>query len=282
MKKIEALGIPNHILDESVFYEVNDDQDKVNELIFTHEFIEDFIKNNGCDELKNKKIKYKFINYGDMELVYVIKTEDGKYYTMLVNQPSTNKELIKEEYNNLNKLSKNDVVIKPLYYFENNAKALYLTPYIYQARCISARSDFGIYVPEPEYHFEHFDDNVKSIVNKVMIANIVRLYNEKENLGICDVRFTGGDFILEKEWSDEKVTIDNTIKRMKLISARSLKKIPFDKYISLLKKELTLVSYYKNKKDRNNNILISQKQRLPMYKDEIEEGISLGLKLKQN
>ena len=139
-----------------------------------------------------------------------------------------------------------------------------------------------MYVPEPEYHFEIFDDNVRSIVNKVMIANIVKLYNENENLGICDVRFTGGDFILEKEWSYEDITIDNTIKRMKLVAARNLKQIPFDKYISLLKKELTLVSYYRDKKDRNDNILISQKQRLPMYKDEIDEGISLGLKLRKN
>lgn len=280
MKKIEALGIPNNILNESVFYDVNIDQDKLNELIYTQNFIQDFIQKNDFKELKNKKFKYKFINYGDMELVYVIKTEEGKYYTMLINQPSVDKFKVRNEYNNLNKLSKNDVVIKPLYYFENEYKSLYLTPYMYQARCISTRSDFGIYVPEPEYHFEIFDDNVRSIVNKVMIANIIKLYNEKENLGICDVRFTGGDFILEKEWSNEKVTIDNTIKRMKLVAARDLKKIPFDEYINLLKKELTLVSYYKNKKDRNNNILISQKQRLPMNKDEIEEGISLGLKLR--
>ena len=199
---------------------------------------------------------------------------------MLINQPSVDKSKVKEEYNNLNKLSKDKIVVKPLYYFESNDKALYITPYIYQARCISARSDFGIYVPEPEYHFEVFDDNVRSIVNKVMIANIVKLYNSKENLGLCDVRFTGGDFILEKEWSNEPITIDNTIKRMKLIAARDLKKIPFDEYISLLKKELTLVSYYSDRNYRDNSILISQKQRLPMYKDEIEEGISLGLKLR--
>ena len=275
----EKLGIGHY---GSLFLDVNHEQDKENELIFIQNFILDFIQKNDFSELKNKKYDYEFINYGDTELVFVIKTEDSKYYTMLINQPSTKKDIVKNEYNNLNKFSKsNKFVIKPLYYFEKGDKALYLTPYIYQARCIASKNNnFGLYVPEPIYHFTEFNDHERKIVNAAMIANVIKLYNEKESLGLCDIKFGGGDFILEKEWDNESKNIDNTLKRMKLIAARNQIKISFEDYLNLLRKELVQRTYYYNKKDRDKNILLNLKARLPMTKEEIEEGIALGLKLR--
>ena len=283
MKKSEPLGIEDYAISGFYYYNVNYNQSKVNEYVLTHDFIDDFISNNDFKELKNKKYKYKFINYGEDALVFVIKTEDGKYYTMLINQPSTKKGFLKEEYNNLIKLSYSDKVIKPLYYYENNDKELYITPYIYQARCISSYNNkYGIYVPEPNYHFESFNKDERRIVNTSMIANIIKLYNKEENLGIGDIKFTSGDFILQKEWSNEIVTLDSTLRNMKLITARKFVNIPIDKYIDILKKELTMITYYKNKYQKDDSILISQKLKVPMNKEEIEEGISLGLKLREN
>ena len=275
----EKLGIDIY---SELFLDVNDDQDKTNELIFTQNFILDFIQNNNFKELRNKKYDYRFINYGDTELVFVIKTEEGKYYTMLINQPSTKKELVKDEYYNLSKLSKtNNFVIKPLYYFEKDDKSLYITPYVYQARCIASSSKgFGAYVPEPVYHFREFDEEERKIINKVMVANIVKLYNEKESLGLSDIKFGGGDFILEKEYDNESKTIDNTLKRMKLIAARSQIKISFEDYLNLLRKELVMRTYYSNKKYRDKNVLLNLKSRAPMTKEEVEEGIALGLKIR--
>ena len=282
MVKKEALGIGNLYNNAFICLDVNENQDKTNELIFTQNFIEDFIHCNNFAEFKNKKYDYDFINYGDTELVFVIKTEEGKYYTMLVNQPSTKKKIVKNEYDNLNRLSKiNNFVIKPLYYYEKADKALYLTPYIYQARCIaSSRDNFGVYVPEPLYHYREFDEEERKIINSVMVANIIRLYDEKESLGVSDIKFGGGDFVLEKEYDNEPKTIDNTLKRMKLIAARNRIKISFNDYLNLLRKELIQRTYYYNKKDRDNNILLNLKARVPMIKDEIEEGIALGLKLR--
>ena len=282
MKKKEPLGIGNLYNNAFICLDVTDEQDKTNELIYIQNFIEEFIHDNDFSELKNKKYDYDFINYGDTELVFVIKTEEGKYYTMIVNQPSTGKALVKDEYNNLNKLSKtNNFVIKPFYYFESGDKALYLTPYIYQARCIASKYDnFGVYVPEPVYHFKEFGEDERKLINSVMIANIVKLYDERESLGLSDIKFGGGDFILDKKWDNESKNISNTLNRMKLIAARNRIKISFNDYLNLLRKELIQRTYYYNKKDRDNNILLNLKARVPMTKNEVEEGIALGLKLR--
>lgn len=117
---------------------------------------------------------------------------------------------------------------------------------------------------------------------KTMIANLILLYNQDENLGLASCKIGGGDFILEKEYDKEPHTIENTMKRMHLIVARELISIDFKSYIQLLKNEFNQITYYKKMKEKNpNNILINQKNRIPMPKEAIEDGIQLGLKLKR-
>lgn len=256
-------------------------QDKENELIFTNNFLLDFIFENEFDEIKGKMVSIDFINYGDTELVYVIKTDDGKYYTLLVGQPSTELGQIKEEYNNLLELSKNnDSIIKPLYYFTNNEKEAFVTPYIYQARCIASKHDeYGIYVPEPEYDFKKLNDEEDKLIKSCMIANLIKAHDGKK--GIVEARIGGGDFILKKEFNAFPQTIESTLKNMKLTAARSLKEISLEDYINLLREELTKITYYRNLKERDNSIIINQKNRASMTNEEIEDGIALGLKLRE-
>lgn len=108
------------------------------------------------------------------------------------------------------------------------------------------------------------------------------LYNQEENLGLASCKIGGGDFILEKEYDKEPRTIENTLKRMHLIAARELISIDFDSYIHLLEKEFAQTTYYKKIEDKNPNILINHKNRIPMSKKAIEDGIQLGLKLKNS
>ena len=114
-----------------------------------------------------------------------------------------------------------------------------------------------------------------------MVANIVSLYDEKENLGLACCKIGGGDFILEKEYDLETHTIESTLKRMHLIAARKRIKIEFKEYLELLRSELAKKTYYQNLEEKDPNIIINQKNRIPMTREAIEDGISLGLKLKR-
>ena len=276
---IENLGIQEN---DYRFIQVNEDQDKENEAIFINNLICDFKRDNNFEPLKGKDFKVKFINYGDTELVYVIKSEDGKYYTMLIGQPKNELGTVKEEYDNLTKLSKtNDFVMNPEYYYTNGEKELFITPYIYQARCIAGKnSKYGMYVPEPDYRFVPFTEDEEYMINKCMVANLVRAH--ENNKGIIETRLGGGDFILKKEYSAFPQTTETVLKNMKLTSVRKLMDIELKDYLKLLRKELTKITYYNNLQSRDDSIIINQKNRVSMSSDSIEDGISLGLELKNN
>ena len=66
---------------------------------------------------------------------------------------------------------------------------------------------------------------------------------------------------------------------MKLIAARHLINVSLNQYIELIKKEFLLRTYYENINDRDKSILINHKSRLPMQKEEIEQGIQLRIKV---
>lgn len=277
----ENLGI----LDNGFLYHiVNDYQDKATEFMITDNFIVNelipILKNNNIN-INYDKLKVKFINYGDTELVYVI--SDGiNRYTMLVGQPITKYNEIKEEYDNLQKLgSKHIEVIKPISYLKGKKREAYITPYLKQARCIATTSNgWGYYIPEPIYRFELFNDNDKSLVTQAMVATLVKLYDEKNEQGICNCKLGGGDFILNKKWDNIDHNIYNTLNNLKLISARKMYLTTLKDYINILSHELTKVTYYKDIKDKNT--IINCKNRYVITTKDIEEGIELGLKLRKH
>lgn len=227
---------------------------------------------------------FEFINYGDTEQVYVL--DDGiTKKTLLIGQPRLEKGIVKEEYYNLKKLGERypNLVITPSHYLSNEYREAYLTNYIYQARCIASQtSGYGVYIPEPYYHFENFTEEDSYQICKVIIANLIRLYDVDKNLGLAECKIGGGDFILEKEYDNEPHTEINTLKRMHLIAARKLINIELKEYIKLIKKEFRLVTYYRDIQEKNQSIIINDKNRIAMTRESIEDGIKLGLKLQES
>lgn len=263
-----------------IYHIISDNQDRLIEFEKTNKFLNDLIKNNP-NYFNNSNIE--FINYGDTELVYVI-DENGFKRTLLVGQPNTSFGEVKTEYNNLIKLhfEHPDLIICPIAYFYNDDREAYLTPYIYQARCIASQDiGYGSYIPDPYYHFEKYNEDDEYLITSVMVANLVKLYNDKEQLGLASCKLGGGDFILEKEYDNEPHTIENTFKSMHLIAARKLIKIDFKDYLNLLRTELIKKTYYKNIVEKDYNIIINLKNRIPIKEEAVENGITLGLKLRK-
>ncbi len=275
----EKLGIPDN---GYIYHKVSENQNRGDEFLKTEEFLNWVVVNHPGEF--DDVFKINFINYGDTELVYVI-DESGYKRTLLVGQPDVEFGTVKKEYENLNKLAKRNpnLVVCPTNYFSKGDREAFLTPYIHQARCIaSSELGYGAYVPDPSYYFLVYSEDDEYTVCKAMIANLILLYNQDENLGLASCKIGGGDFILEKEYDSESHTIENTLKRMHLIAARELIKIDFNSYVHLLRNEFNRRTYYKKIKERDPNILINHKNRIPMSREAIEDGIQLGLKLKKD
>lgn len=274
----ENLGIP----DSSYFYHlVNEKQERNIETNKTEIFL-DWLLDNYPGEFTGDT-KFKFINYGDTELVYVVDDFDFKK-TLLVGQPNTRFGTVKIEYDNLQKLYKQNpsLVVCPTKYFTNKDREAYLTPYFHQARCIATQEiGWGAYIPDPSYHFKRYSEEDEYVVCVAIIANLLTLYNEQEKLGLASCKIGGGDFILEKEWDKELHTIDNTLYRMHLIAARELINIEFWDYVNLIKDEFTKRTYYQDISKKDPNILVNVKNRELMKKEAIEDGVALGLKLRK-
>lgn len=269
----EALGIPNF---GPWYLNMTEDQDIIEEMIKLKSFIASFIKSNTSDELKGDTIDIQFINYGKTQLVFVVTIDNSKQYTLLVNQPATIYGVGKKEYNNLNILNQVDpnLVIKPIEYYENDNHELYMTPYYHQARCVGVEStDWGIWVPEPSYHFENFDNDQRRVINTSMIAMLIKLYDDINKKGLSKCRLDGGDFMLLKGYENNEISFDNIIKHLKLIAARELVSISLDDYINRIRIELA-------NKEESNLIVIGKKLRQPFTEEEIETGIEMGLALR--
>lgn len=270
----EALGIPNF---GPWYLNMTEDQDIIEEMIKLKSFIASFIKNNTSDELKGDTIDIQFINYGKTQLVFVVTIDNSKQYTLLVNQPATIYGVGKKEYNNLNILNQVDsnLVIKPIEYYENDNHELYMTPYYHQARCVGVEStDWGMWVPEPSYHFENFDNDQRRVINTSMIAMLIKLYDDINKKGLSKCRLDGGDFMLLKGFENDKISFDNLSNYLKLIAARELITISLDDYINRIKLELS-----DNSKD-DELIILGKKLRSPFSMQEIDDGIEMGLSLR--
>jgi len=276
----EKLGIPSN---GTIYHKLKPSQNLLVESLKTNNFLSSVLKG-FCDQenIDKELCKLAFINYGDTQLVYVLSTPEIQY-AVLVGQPATRFGIVKDEYINLLELSdKNErYIATPKTYAKGKDREMYIAPYYKQARCVASdESGWGVYIPEPHYRFENFSEHQRKTVNISMIALLVKMYDDENKKGIADCRVGGGDFILEKEWSDEPPSFSNTVNRMKLISARKFIKIEFTEYLKLLSKEFLLNTYYSDDKKRNPLILINIKNRQPMTIEEIQKGIALGIKLR--
>ena len=275
----ELLGIPQtnylyHILDEN--------QNRDIETQKTTDFL-NFLINKYPEDFPENTVIY-FINYGDTEQVYVINNiKKNIKQTLLIGQPLVKYGEIKLEYENLQKLFSKygNLIIKPIKYFTNNIKEGFLTPYLYQARCIACDDNlgYGVYKPDPYYDFFPYNEKDQYIICKCIIAYLIFLYNDGKGLG--GTKIGGGDFIIEKEYDNEEHNVENALKRMHLTAARFFIDVSLEKYIELIKNEFVKRTYYKNLKDRNKDILINWKSRCGMPVDAVEDGVKLGLELRK-
>ena len=268
--------------DGYVYHILQKGQNKDQEFLKTQNFLNWVI--NDHPDLFSKSAKVKFINYGDTQLVYVI-DDQGYKRTLLVGQPQVKLKTVKTEYENLLKLYQinPDLVVCPTNYFCNGQREAYLTPYIYQARCIaSSHYGYGSYVLEPTYHFKKYSVDDAYMICKIIIANLISLYNTEQQLGIASCKIGGGDFILEKGYDQIPHTTQNTLNNIHLIAAREFIKCDSIEYINLLKIEFSQVTYYNDISLKDPNILINHKNRFAMSNEAIEDGIRLGLILKGN
>ena len=270
----DSLGIPNF---GPWYVRALPGQKILEELRSMSEFIKWVISSSDIPEFDSDNIVVQFINYGDTQLVFVVTVDDSKQYTLLVNQPKTKYGAGKAEFNNLNKLNQADtkLVIKPMYYFEKNNHELYITPYCHQARCVGVETtEWGIWVPEPYYHFEVFKENDRKVINSTMIAMLIKLYDEENSTAIAKCKLDGGDFMLLKGFENEEISFDSITKYIKLIAARELITISLDDYINRIRIELL-------NQEESEPIITGRKLRQSFTREEIELGIEMGLKLRE-
>lgn len=269
----EQLGIPDS---DYSYHILNSNQSRQEEVSITRSFLQDI-----STSIPSSTIE--FINYGDTELVYVIKKPDT-IDTLLVGQPSTPLGTVKLEYDNLRHLSTKNpsIIVTPTTYISNGKREAYITPYIKQARRIATYDDtYGAYIPEPYYRYEPYKEQDEYLVSMAIVANLIRLYDYDKKLALAECKIGGGDFIIEKEYDTEPHTEETILRRMKLIAARKLINIELKDYIELLRKELSKRTYYRSLSERDNSILVNIKNRVPMSKEAIEDGIKLGLSLRK-
>lgn len=263
------------------YIETNSNQDKYTEYKkienLLHKYMEHFAKRN---KTPISNLELTFINYGKTEIVYILKNNSNNYIeTLLVKQPKEKFGTVKKEYENLKLLAKKDQkVIDPIDYFCDKDQELYVTPYINQARCVASYNTWGMYVPEPYYRFVPFTKEQESIVNTCVIAKIISLYDLEKGTGISNCKLGGGDFMLEKGWENEELSISNTLNSLYLIAARSTIKCSLPTYLDIIRDEFSKATI--NKKEKN--LLLNLRGRVPMNKDDIELGIELGTKLLKN
>ena len=239
INKNDSLGIPNY---GPWYLETLPNQDKYEEFIKIYRYIIQASNSNKIGEFQGKNKRLEFINYGRTQLVFVLTIDEKRQYTLLVNQPATTFGAGKEEFDNLRKLSKDNRqnVISPLYYLSDKDKELYVTPYHYQSRCIGVESkDWGMWIPEPNYHFENFTDEQKRIINSSMVALLVKLYDEKTKRGLSKCRLDGGDFMIEKGFENKEINHKNILENLNLIAARKLIPMEFEEYVNRIRQELS-------------------------------------------
>ena len=250
------LGIPTEY--EMSCIKNRDNVSPSQEFFETSVFLRDFFDNS--DFMKYRKnYDLKFINWGDTELVYALKNNE-EMFALVVGQPTTPYGTVKKEYDNLKEFGKKNPqnIVTPIDYYFNDklGKELFVAPYIYQARCISnVDGKWGMYVPEPEYHFQEFSKEESSKILPCIIARLVSLYDKENNIGIASCQTISGDFILDKKIDEEDFSITNILKYLKLISIRDTTSVSLQDYINIVKREFSNLP-------QNSNIINSKSEAI--------------------
>ena len=260
------------------YIEVSPSQDVNLEFIKVLRFINNYIYNYVVTHSLNKDdMKLDFINYGKTELVFVLTIKDEKV-ALLVKQPNVEYGLVRQEMENLRKLSEKDNnVIKPIEYYSDGEYELYTTPYINKTRCVAAQTSWGMYVPD-SYRFVEFNEVQESMVNSCMIAKLLSYYDFDNNVGISKCQLAGGDFMLIENYEHRPPSIDNTLKSMYLIAARDIINVSYEDYIKLIRKEFSINTMLED----DNSIFINKRCRVPMKEKDIENGIILAKSLNKD
>jgi len=275
----ENLGIKS---DFHWYLELGENQDALKEYVNINNFLNEYLEIFASQRnISRQDLKLEFINYGKTELVFVLTMPNGEQVTVLVKQPAVKFGKVFEEANNLIELQARDLnVVAPIDYYENGVCELYVTPYLKQARCIasdggSGGGSWGVYVPEPIYRFDDFDENQANVINACMIAKLVELYDFDLNKGIASCKLGGGDFMLAKGYELGAMSEDWIFQNLFLIAAREKIDCSFDEYLSILRDEFSRRTI----DEKQDSLKVNIRGRVPMTKSQIEKGILLGKKL---
>ena len=271
---LKKIGIGNI---QDMYINTNEIQDREYEytkiIKFIQKYMEKYAKENN---LNIEDLKLEFINYGKTELVYVLEEPNGRRVTLLVKQPAIRLGDVYKEYENLLELKKKDKnVVAPIDYYEFGDQELYVTPYINQARCIASYGTWGMYVPEPYYRFEGFNKEAEKVVTISMIAKLVSLYNLEKEAGISKCKLGGGDFMLPKGWEKDPLTIENIFNKLYLIAARDKINCSLEEYLNIIRDEFRRSTIG----EKEENLKLNIRGRVPIKDEYIEKGIELGKKL---
>lgn len=231
----------------------------------------------------NQPVNLSFMNYGNMQLVYLVTIGDKLEVATLINQPHTPLGKIREEFDNLARLVEIDprFVVEPLAHFTliERGHELYASEYINNAMCVAVHNGHGLYDPLPYYHFETFSPEVSSAVNAGMIALLVNYYDSQRRRGLAKTQISGDDFILTRDF--RKNNSYNVQANMKLIAARGFIEAPMEDYLNLLRREFLIGTNREDVAVTNGKIRINTRSKLPMTSQDIEKGIEIGLELRR-
>jgi len=223
-----------------------------------------------------------FMNYGNMQLVYLAVSQDAMKVAALINQPHTPLGRVREEFDNLQRLVEIDprFVVKPLAYFDLREKGheLYASEYVSNAMCVAVHNGHGVYDPLPYYHFERFLPGISPAVNISMIALLVNYYDSERKRGIAKTQTSGDDFILTRDFRKHDPTTVQP--NMRIIAARGFVEVSLDEYLGMLREEFLVGTNRNDSAVVNGRIKVNTGSRLPMIEKEIEQGIGLGLGLR--
>jgi hypothetical protein len=231
-------------------------------------------------------VRLSFMNYGNMQLVYLATIAGKTNVAALINQPHTPLGKVKDEFENLGKLVEIDprFVVKPLAYFASKEKGheLYASEYITDALCVAVNNGHGVYDPLPYYHFETFSPKVSSAVNSAMISLLVNYYDTERKRGLAKTQISGDDFILTRGFDIcDKSDLVSVQPNMKIIAARGFVEATLDEYLDIIKQEFLLGTNREDANVVNGKIKVNTRSKIPMASKDIEKGIELGLKLRQ-
>lgn len=224
-------------------------------------------------------IQTKFINWGTDALVFVLLDKANKTYsTLIINQPSLSPKELKNQFELAKQFSKTESgVLNPTEFYENEDKALIRLPYIMQARCVSClNGQLGVYVPEPNYHFQAFSEKEKEVMDACIIAKLVAAFDHKNQQGLADVRLIMGDFVLDNSYK-ANLSLEKVFEKTSLIACRKVVNCSFFEYVNLLKSEFCAVSMEEERNyEINSKNLINTLSSTKMLPQSIQKGIDFA------